>query len=438
MPAMTQPAPQPGPGEHLEPVRRRSRPSLLRPLLVLLVLVAAGGSALLYWQAARQAGASKTVLAATRTATVQRGNLEVRLRISGSTAAKDFVNITAPRLRGPDAGPMVILRIAESGAMVKPGDVVLEFDPQSLKDHLDDTIDGLKDRQNDVAKRKVNNELQMENLRQSLRVAKAAVDKAALDYKTLDVRTDIDRELLRLALEEAEAAYKEMLSDVELTRQSLAADLRAAEISMKMEELHVQRHENDLTKLVIRSPISGMVVLQTMFRPGGDQVTVAVGDRMGPGQPVMKIINPDKMMIEGTANQAEVARLRIGQEAIIGLDAFPDATYRGHLYSIGAIAVGSRRENYYIRNIPVRILIENPDRRVIPDLSAFANVLVDKQENVLLVPAAAVGEQDGKRFVYVRTEKGFEKREVRTGLSNGTQTAVLEGLKEGDVVRAQF
>jgi RND family efflux transporter MFP subunit len=410
----------------------------MRPLLAAVVLVAAGIAGWLYLRTARASGAAQTVLAATRTATVERGTLEVRLRIAGSTTATDFVNITAPLLRGPEAGPMVILRLAEPGKMVQPGDVVLEFDPQSMKDHLDDTIDGLRDRQNDVAKRKVNNELRMENLRQSLRQAKAAVDKAALDYKALDVRTDIDRELLRLALEEAQAAYKEMQSEVALTEQSLAADLRNAEISMKMEELHVERHENDLKKLVIRSPISGMVVLQTMFRPGGDQVTVAVGDRMGPGQPVMKIINPEKMMVEGTVNQAEVTRLRIGQEAVIGLDAFPEATYRGKVYSIGAIGVGSRRENYYIRNIPVKVIIENADRRVIPDLSAFANVLVDSQPDVLLVPSSAVGEQDGKHFVYVRTPKGFEKREVKAGQSNGVQTAILEGLKEGDVVRAQF
>lgn len=437
MPAMSHPAPSTGP-EPAPETRRRARPSLLRPLLVVAALAAVGIAGWLYLRTARESGAAQTVLAATRTATVQRGSLDVRLRISGSTTATDFVNITAPLLRGPEAGPMVILNIAPAGKMVQPGEVVLEFDPQSMKDHLDDTIDGLRDRQNDVAKRKVNNELRMENLRQSLRQAKAAVDKAALDYKTLDVRTDIDRELLRLALEEAQAAYKEMLSEVSLTEQSLAADLRNAEISMKMEELHVERHETDMKKLVIRAPIAGMVVLQTMFRPGGDQVTVAVGDRMGPGQPVMKIINPEKMMVEGTVNQAEVTRLRIGQEAIIGLDAFPEATYRGKVYSIGAIGVGSRRENYYIRNIPVKVIIENADRRVIPDLSAFANVLVDRQENALLVPAAAVGEQDGRQFVYVRTEKGFEKREVKAGLSNGVQTAILEGLKEGDVVRAQY
>lgn len=437
MPAMTNPAPLTGP-EHAPERARRRRPAGWRAAAVLLLIAAAGVGAWLYLRAARAEGAAQTVLAATRTATIQRGNLEVRLRIAGSTTAADFVNITAPQLRGPEAGPMIILRLADPGAMVKPGDVVLEFDPQSMKDHLDDTIDGLRDRQNDVAKRKVNNELQMENLRQSLREAKAAVDKAALDYKTLDVRTDIDRELLRLALEEAQAAYKEMLEEVSLREQSLAADLRNAEIAMKMEELHVQRHEVDLTKLVIRSPIAGMVVLQTMNRPGGEQVTVAVGDRMGPGQPVMKIINPDKMMVEGTVNQAEVTRLRIGQEATIGLDAFPEASYRGKVYSIGAIGVGSRRENYYIRNIPVKVQIENPDRRVIPDLSAFANVLTDRQENVLLAPASAVGEENGRHYVYVRTPKGFEKREVQVGLTNGVQTAILEGLKEGDVVRAQY
>ncbi len=434
---MSHPAPLTG-SEQGPETPRRAKPSLLRPLLAAAALAAAGIAGWLYLRTARQSGAAQTVLAATRTATVQRGTLDVRLRISGSTTATEFVNITAPRLRGRGSGSMVILRLAPPGKMVEPGEVVLEFDPQSMKDQLDDTIDGLRDRQNDVAKRKVNNELRMENLRQSLRQAKAAMDKAALDYKTLEVRTDIDRELLRLSLEEAQAAYKEMLAEVALTEQSLAADLRNAEISMEMEELRVERQENDLKKLLIRAPIAGMVVLQTMFRPGGDQVTVAVGDRMGPGQPVMKIINPEKMMVEGTVNQAEVTRLRIGQEAVIGLDAFPEATYHGKVYSIGAIGVGSRRENYYIRNIPIRVMIENADRRMIPDLSAFANVLVDRQENVLLVPAAAVGEQGGRHFVYVRKEKGFEKREVKPGVSNGVQTAILEGLKEGEAVRAQY
>lgn len=434
MPAMTNPVPAPGPGL-LPPAVPARKPTLLWPLLLGLAILAVAAGLYYYLHSARQNAARQAAVTAAKTATVHRGNLEVRLRLAGSTTAQDYVNIVAPRLRGPDAGPMIILKLASSGQMVKQGDILVEFDPQSMKDHLDDTIDGLRDKQNDVQKRKVNNELQMENLQQTLRQAKAAVDKARLDYKTLEVRTDIDRELLRLSLEEAEAAYKEMLTDVDLTRQSLAADLRNAEIAMRMEELHVARHEGDIKSLAIRSPIDGMAVLQTMFRPGGDQVTVAIGDRMGPGQPVMKIINPHKMMVEGTVNQAEVTSLRIGQEASVALDAFPGVTYRGKVYSIGAIATGSRRENYYIRNIPVRVQVENADSRMIPDLSASADILTARAGNVLLVPAAAIESAGGKSFVYVRTPKGFEPREVQTGASDGVHTAILEGLNEGDIVR---
>jgi biotin carboxyl carrier protein len=293
----------------------------------------------------------------------------------------------------------------------------------------------LRDVENNVKKKKVNNELQMTNLQQTLRQARANVDKAQLDIKAAEIRTDIDRELLKLSLSEADATYKQLEQNLPLSLQSQAADLRNTEINKRVEDLHVERHQTDIVKFVIRAPMDGMVVLSTFNRPGGDQVTIAVGDTVRPGQQLMKLINPKKMRVEGTVNQSESSQVRIGQQAKVGLDAFPGASYQAQVHSIGALAVSGGRQNYYIRSIPVALEVLNVDTRMIPDLSASADVLLHTEKDAVIVPLAAIEADKDKTYVFVRTAEGFQKREVKLGLDNGIQVAVTEGIRPGEVIR---
>jgi hypothetical protein len=179
-----------------------------------------------------------------------------------------------------------------------------------------------------------------------------------------------------------------------------------------------------------------MVVVQSQNRPGGDQVMVAAGDRIIPGQSFMKIVDIASMQVEGTINQAESSSFRVGQEAVITLDAFPGSVYQGKLYSIGALASApGRSATYFLRNVPVRVQILNADTKVIPDLSAAADVLMSRVEMAVQIPAQALERSGGQSFVHVKTAKGFEKRAVKPGVTNGTMLQIAEGLKPGEEVR---
>ena len=374
-------------------------------------------------------------VAVTKTAVVKRGGMDLRLRVTGATNARTYFNIVAPRLRSPDSGAMALLKLTASGTQVRKGDVIAEFDPQSTKDHLDDTIAGYNDKLNDVKKKKVQLELDMENLRQSLLRARSSVEKARLDLKTLPVRTAVDMELLKLALDESEATYKELLAEEKIRIESQKADMRITEISRILEEQHVDRHREDISRLSVGAPAGGMVVILEMHRHGGDQVTYAVGDRLSPGTLFMRIADRSTMQLEGTINQSEVNLFRLGQEANVRLDAYPDAVYKGKVTSIGALATApGRGANYYLRSIPIKVQILNPDNRILPDLSASAEVLVDKTEEVLLAPSGAVRQEDGQTFVYVKSGENIEKRTVTIGPAQGAQVALTSGVSEGDVL----
>jgi multidrug efflux pump subunit AcrA (membrane-fusion protein) len=415
-----------------EPPKRRA---FGKVLLVLAMLGAAGWSAYQFWLKPK-APAPPAAVVGVRTAKVVVGPLNRILRIGGQTAAREYANITAPRMRGFESrSQMELLMLIKNGAWVKKGDTLAQIDPGYLNDHIPEIQSTVAQSQTDVKKREAEQSVETENLQQTLRVNKAQVDKAKLDYSAAEVRTDVERELLKLSLDEAEARYKQSQLDIPNRKIIHEAEIKILGFTTDRHQRHVNRHMVDLKAYTIFSPMDGLVVLHSQYRGGGESYQVQQGDQLGSGQPLMKIVNPRSMLVEANVNQTESSELRIGQEVTIGLDAFPGVTLKGKIYSIGALAVGGWRQNYYIRHVPIRLTIEGTDPRLIPDLSAYGDVVIEKQERATLVPLNALSKEGGKYYVHVKQPTGFLKREVAIGSTNNVHAAVLSGLQGDEEVR---
>jgi multidrug resistance efflux pump len=424
--------------EIVAPPPKPAKPSSGRPFkwLALLAIIIAAGAAIYYSRQAAQESADRAAaVASVRTAKVTSGPFERWTRIGGQTAAIDFANVTAPSLRGPEGGrEMILMELAKSGSFVKKGTLVAQIDAQTLQDHIDDLGDTIETAEADIRKRKAEQSIESENLQHSLRVAKAEADKARLDYSAAEVRTDIERQILKLNLDEADARHKQLQEDVKQKQLAHAADLRLLGITLERHTRHRDRHKNDLKMFSIYAPMDGLVVMSQTFR-SGEMVQVQVGDRVGPGQGFMKIVNPQKMRVDALINQAESSEVRLGQRTRIRLDAFAGLQFTGYVESIGALAASSQRQGYYVRNVPVRVRIEGNDPRLIPDLSASVEVTLESVDNGVIAPLGGVKEEDGKTVAYVRNGDKFDRREVQLGLSNGTHAVVLAGLQPGEDIR---
>ncbi len=410
--------------------RARKRPFGARTLLLILGL--AGVGAVAYW--ALQGRAAAPAAVAEVTATAFAGPIEQVVRLAGQTSARNFANITAPRPRGGPTNSMVLQYLAPGGRIVKSGDKIADIDSQQLKDRVDDQRDQLRQAENDIESRKAQYAVDDENYRQSITVAKAAYDKALLDQKAGETRTDVERQLLALSTEEAKARYDQVLRNGRFRQISQRADLRNLELALQRQRLFIERFAANLERYSMTTPMDGMVVIQTVFR-GGESGQIQSGDQIGPGQIIAKVVEPKSMQVEATVNQSESDLLRVGQVARVGLDAFPNLKITGRVYSMGALAATGMGQNYYIRTIPVRIQLEGQDSRVIPDLSAHADVIVKRKETAIQVPPGAVRHENGGWFVYVREGSQWVKRQVRVGIRSGNSLEVVEGLSAGDVVR---
>lgn len=428
-PAPQQPAPAPV-------VEKPGRPAWF--WLLLLLAITGGAYGVWSWNARRTEDARALAAVPIKTATVTQGVLENRMRVSGHTSAVNYMNVSAPRLFGPEAGrPLVLLKMPPTGTMVKKGQEIVVIDGQSLQDHADDVNSTVVQAEADIKKRKAEQSVEWENLQQNVRVAKAELDKLRVDARATEVRTVVDQELIKLAVEEADATHKELVEELRLKKISQDAEMRILNLTRERHARHRDRHQKDVYKYKVTSPMDGMFVVQSIFR-GGEFVPISAGDQVWPGQMLAKVVDPASMQIEGTINQAEIGSIRIGEHAEVSIDAFPGLKMQGKVFSIGALAVAGATQQAFYRTIPVRIMIDGFDPRVIPDLSASGDVLVGKHDQATMVPLGAVREEKGKQFVYVKDGSKYVTREIKLAARNDITGAVSSGLTAGDEVALNY
>ena len=424
------PEPQPAGLEAVKPSgpsRRRWPVAIIA--LILVIAIAAVGS---YVRSG--AKAQQSAIAAIKTVKAVRGPLQRTLRVTGSIVARDFSNIVVPLAQAPETRDLVLISLATNGAAIKEGEVIAQLETQAVKDHLDDVEAMVRQTELDLKRLRAYQQSRREAMEQDIRAAKANWDKVQQDMKSAAVKSEIDREKLKLLLEEAELNYSQTKSELAMLDDRQQAELRISELAQEGQIRHRRRHQVDLEHFSIRAPRDGQVILRTINNRNGEQNQIRVGDEVGPGMAIAKVVDLSSMQVEASVNQSEIEMVRLGQKAVIRFDAYPGLELEGKVESVGMLAASGRRVNYYVRRVPVRIAIEGKDSRVLPDLTAAADVVLGEDSDALLIPREAVQENGGKSVVMIRQGESMVAREVEIGAVSNTLASVVSGLQVGDEV----
>jgi HlyD family secretion protein len=325
--------------------------------------------------------------------------------------------------------------LAESGVLVKKGEVIAEFDRQYMATRLQDYVTSVIQHEANLEKSRADAKVTRETHNQKVRSAKDSVERAELDVKTIPVLSAIQAERTKLALEEAKAEYEQLLTEVKFQRISEEAQLREEELEVKEAQIELKRTETGVDRLVVKAPLDGMVVRLSVFR-NGEMNLVKEGDELWSGMPFLQVVDTSSMLVEAKVNQVDAEKLRIGQKARVRFDAFPDLDLPASVHSIGTVAKSRQYRKEFITEIPVLLKLERTEGRVIPDLSVSADVVLETEEEATQVPIAAVhyDGSSGRPYVYVKTAAGWERRDVELGLQNNIKVAIRSGLQSGDEV----
>ncbi|MBZ5586088.1 MAG: HlyD family efflux transporter periplasmic adaptor subunit [Acidobacteriia bacterium] len=317
---------------------------------------AAVGAALLfgithYWHAhSASRGPANQSETGVPTAAVSLGNITETVRITGTIGALRSATVLAPRIQGNRSGVnrggsggvannagvmsggmdfnLVLLRLAKPGALVKAGEIVAEFDPQNQVQRVDDYKDAVVQLEGSIRKMAATLASNKEAHDQSVRAAKAGWDKSIQDLRQSTVVDAIDAELLKVAAEENEATYKQLVYESSLVDEQQISQIRLSELNHDQADLELKRAEANVPKMVIRAPMDGVVVMATIVR-NGELGQVREGDQVNPGQPFMYIIDPNAMVLDAFLNQVDAERLRLGAKALVHVDSYSDCEMPG-------------------------------------------------------------------------------------------------------------
>lgn len=195
-----------------------------------------------------------------------------------------------------------------------------------------------------------------------------------------------------------------------------AALLDAARAEGKEE---LKKWEDVYKPTPIIAPLTGFIIKRSV-EPGQ---TITSQDAI--------LVMADNLIIQAQVDETDMGKLKPGQKAKIVLDAYPEKKIQGEIEHIAY-------ESQIVNNVTIYQVDILPEKTLgifRSGMSANVDVTISKKENALLLPATAIKERKGKKFVFVKTESGEpEMREVQTGIEDGKNVEIVSGLEESDLV----
>ena len=310
------------------------------------------------------------------------------VRLAGTVEAVRAFSVNVPRLTGQSSNvPLVITRLAAGGARVEAGDVLVEFDPQEQQRTARDQRSALLDLEGQIRKLTAEQEAARATDEAELVQASNDVERSRLDVRTNPLLPRIEAEMNDLALEQATAKLEQLERTFALKRAAAAAELRILEIQRDRARREAEHAERNARLMTVTAPFDGLVVLETIFRGGGQMTEVQEGEELRSGVPVLDVVDPSIMQVRATINQTDIAHVAAGQPVRVGLDAYPELAFDGTVEQIAPLAVPSQLTPT-VRSFAAIVSIAGSHERLTPDLSASVDVLPARRK-----PASAGARQ---------------------------------------------
>ena len=252
----------------------------------------------------------------------------------------------------------------------------------------------------------------------------------------------IEIEAAKLQLEKAKRDYErsKQLYAEKLISQELFEDTRTqyelARNALERTEKALHLIEYQLTKTKILAPFDCTI----LTRPVSVGQAVSGSGGFNSGTEVLTIANLTEMVINAHINQADVTRLKIGEQVDVQVEAVAGLKVNG---TVERIAPQATIKNN-IKGFAARILLKDVDPRVRPGMTANIQIPVASADNVVAVPLAAVFTETSpetgqtEHYVLAKMEDGFERRPVRIGVSDYFYAEVQSGLSPGEIVATEL
>ena len=329
------------------------------------------------------------------------------------------LGIVLTRGAGPEAVPTtfnvtrgdIVKSIIVDGSLQMPDKAYLSFGATGT------VAEVLVDEGNNVTKDQVLARLDAPSLESSVEMAELRVEIAEEQVKAARAQYEI----AEINLDDPPPTMSEDV--LELQVDAAKASWETAKLNLEIAELSLESAELNLEKAVIVAPFDG-VVADISITEGKEISTATLAT------PAISLVDTSEIEMPGFIDEIDIAMVQPGQEANILLDALPDEEVKGEVAFISP--VGTIRAG--VVSYGTTITLENPVAELRDGMSATAEIIIERRDDVLFVPNRAIRGTLENPTVLVLVDEQEEEREITLGLTDGINTEVLSGLEEEEKV----
>jgi len=351
---------------------------------------------------------------------VVRGDLEVIVSGSGNITVSQDASLAF------GTGGKVAEVYVEEGDQVSQGDVLAKLDTSVLELALSQAELTLSTAEYNLDK------AQQIYAKPDLTTARKAVSNARSYLQQVKLMLDEANSLEQIEFWENEVYQAEVnLAAAEQRLEEMLAGGESAEVTLRRLEVEAARKaleqaQKELDEATITAPFDGLV--GAIYVKEGDIIPPPT---MAPTVAIY-LITPTSMELKAEVDEIDIPDVEPGQSAIIEVDALPEEQFEGTVTLISPVPIIEAGLVLYEVEIGFAV---PPDSKVRVGMSATADIIVQQRENTLLVPERAIErDSEGNPMVWVKLNGQIEERPVVTGISDGLQTEILDGLDEGEII----
>lgn len=357
------------------------------------------------------------------------GQFVISVTTTGELEARSSEKIFGPSptsLREARIWQLRIDDIIPDGTVVDSGDYVATLDRTELTNKFKDQEIELEQLQNQFTKTQLDTTMTLRaernnlvNLGYAVEEAQIAVDQSIYEPPATQRQAQIELDRARRAYDQAKRNYALQYEKAVANMSETVTALRKAE--NKFTDLQ------DLNKqFTIRAPKAGMVVYQRDWegRKRGIGSTISAWENV-----VATLPNLTEMNSKTYVNEIDISKVSVGQDAEIGVDAFPDKIFTGQVTEVANI--GEQMRNSNARVFEVKIEINEYDSVLRPAMTTKNIIITDVIDSVYFIPLEAIHTLDTISIVYTSDRR----QQVIPGRSNENQIIIKEGLSQSDRVK---
>ncbi|MBL9175548.1 MAG: efflux RND transporter periplasmic adaptor subunit [Verrucomicrobiales bacterium] len=350
---------------------------------ILIVIALLGGGGWYYWQEHSKAAAAAAAAGARpSTSTIEKRDIRFAVSAAGEITPSEQVSVR------PEVNGRIDLLPVDLGDFVRKGDLLFQLNDLDLK---------IEKQQREI----------------SIARSRLSLDQARRDFERAQMLFN-DKLLPGQDFEDARTAF-------ELAKNS--TEQAQKELDLTDDKLRKTRVTAPFDCTVLTRPIS---VGQAVSGSGG----------FNSGTEVLTIANLNDLVINAHINQADVSRLKSGQEVEVTVEAVPGLKVVGKVERIAPQATIKNN----IKGFPARVLLKDVDKRVRPGMTANISIPVASADDVVAAPLAAVFTEFNpetkqvERYAWVKQGEEWERRPIHIGVSDYFFAEITGGLEPGDVV----